>query len=192
MKFKRFYHSFRLSLIRSKRKRAKYLKKHDLFDHIGERCYWGPKLLPLYPKLIRLHDNVIIHKTAVIKTHDMLNSFLRKARPDMDFGATERLGCVEIMDNVYVGEKVIILPEVRIGKNCVISAGSVVTADVPENSIMAGNPAKVIGRFDLYCAMRRMNKSQTVKFKNQDLPDELAIQQWERFDKKYSDDKKEQ
>lgn len=186
MRFQRLYHSFRLCLIRPRKKKAAYLKKHNVFDSMGERCYWGPNLLPLYPKLIRIHDHVIIHKTAVIKTHDMINSFLRRARPDMDFGATERLGCVEIMDNVYVGENVIILPEVRIGKNCIISAGSVVTQDVPENSIVAGNPAKVIGRFDLYCAMRSMNKKQNVKFKNQELPDDLAKQQWERFDKKYA------
>lgn len=186
MRFDRLYHSFRLCLIRSRKKKAAYLKKHDVLDYMGERCYWGPNLLPLYPKLIRIHDNVTIHKTASIKTHDMINIFLKKARPDMDFGANERLGCVEIMDNVYVGDKVTILPEVRIGKNSIISAGSVVTEDVPENSIVAGNPAKVIGRFDLYCAMRRMNKKQNVKFKNQELPDELAKQQWERFDRKYS------
>lgn len=104
----------------------------------------------------------------------------------MDFGANERLGCVEIMDNVYVADKVTILPGVRIGQNCIISAGSIITENVPENSIVAGNPAKVVGRFDLYCALRRMNKDQNVKFKNQELPIELAKQQWERFDRKNS------
>ena len=185
MKLERFYHSIRLKMYRNPRKRAAYLKKHHLLNGVGENCLWGPSRMPLYPELIRLHNNIVIHKSAVIITHDMVNGFLKRARPDMDFGYRERLGCVEIMDNVYVGNHVTILPGVRIGKNCIISTGSVVTEDIPENSVVAGNPARVIGRFDLYCAMRRMNKNQNVKFRNQKLPDSLARQQWERFDKKY-------
>ena len=186
-RLERFYHSVRLKMLKSARRRAEYLKKHHLLNAIGENCRWGPAKMPLYPELIRLHDNVMIHQSASIITHDMVNGFLKIARPDMDFGHIERLGCVEIMDNVYVGNRVIILPEVRIGKNCIISTGSVVTQDIPENSVVAGNPAKVIGRFDLYCAMRRMNKNRNVKFKTQEIPDEVVEKQWERFDKKYNE-----
>lgn len=50
-----------------------------------------------------------------------------------------------IEDNVYVGARTIIMPGVkRIGENSIISAGSVVNKPVPPNSIVAGNPAKVI------------------------------------------------
>ena len=76
------------------------------------------------------------------------------------------------------------MPDIRIHKNCIISAGSVVTGDIPENSVVAGNPAKVIGRFDAFVAFRRMYKDQYVAFKNQELPDELALEQWIKFEKK--------
>lgn len=51
---------------------------------------------------------------------------------------------IVIEDNVFIGADVFVLKGVTIGKNSVIGAGSVVTRDIPENSIAAGNPAKVI------------------------------------------------
>lgn len=49
-----------------------------------------------------------------------------------------------IEDNVFIGTGALILKGVRIGKNSVVGAGSVVTKNIPENSIVAGNPAKII------------------------------------------------
>jgi acetyltransferase-like isoleucine patch superfamily enzyme len=51
---------------------------------------------------------------------------------------------ITIEDNVWVGFNVIILKGIRIGKNSIIGAGSVVVKDIPENCIAAGIPAKVI------------------------------------------------
>ena len=190
MRKERFYHSIRLLLARSAAKRTLYVKRNRIFGGIGNNCIWGPWLVPLYPKLIKLHNNVCIHKTAVLVPHDYINNFLKKCKPEYDFGPKERIGCIEIMDNVYISANVTILPDVRIGPNCIVTAGSVVTSDIPENSIASGNPAKVIGRFDLYMALRRMSKNQAVDFKNQELPDELAKEQWIKFEKKYSSAKK--
>lgn len=51
---------------------------------------------------------------------------------------------VTIGDNVWICAGVIVLPGVTIGSNCVIGAGSVVTKDIPPNSLAVGNPCKVI------------------------------------------------
>ena len=51
---------------------------------------------------------------------------------------------VVIGNNVWIGDRVIILPGVHIGNGTIIGAGSVVTRDIPPNSVAAGNPAKVL------------------------------------------------
>ncbi len=51
---------------------------------------------------------------------------------------------VTIGDNVWVGGNTVINPGVTIGNNCVIGSGSVVTKDIPDDSIAVGNPARVI------------------------------------------------
>ena len=51
-------------------------------------------------------------------------------------------------DNVWIGGNVVVLPGVKIGDNCVIGAGSVVTKDIPDNSVAVGNPCKVIRKID--------------------------------------------
>jgi acetyltransferase-like isoleucine patch superfamily enzyme len=55
---------------------------------------------------------------------------------------------VTIEDNVWIGDSAIVCKGVRVGKNSVIGAGSVVTRDIPENVIAAGNPAVVIKYLD--------------------------------------------
>ena len=55
---------------------------------------------------------------------------------------------IHIKDNVWIGDSAIICKGVTIGKNSIIGAGSVVTKDIPENSIYAGNPAKFIKNLD--------------------------------------------
>ena len=63
---------------------------------------------------------------------------------------SEFVGCIEVMDNVFIGCNATILPNVRIGKNCIIGASSAVTKDLEPNGVYAGTPAKRIGSFDDY------------------------------------------
>jgi acetyltransferase-like isoleucine patch superfamily enzyme len=53
-------------------------------------------------------------------------------------------GAVKIEKNVWIGEGVVILPNVTIGENSIIGANSVITKDIPRNSVVGGNPARVI------------------------------------------------
>lgn len=53
-------------------------------------------------------------------------------------------GPVVIEDNVWIGDKATILPGVTVGKNSIIGANSVVTKSVPANSVVVGNPAKIV------------------------------------------------
>lgn len=54
---------------------------------------------------------------------------------------------VRIGNDVWIGENVCILPGVEIGNGSIVGAGSIVTKDIPENCICAGNPAKIIKQF---------------------------------------------
>jgi maltose O-acetyltransferase len=51
---------------------------------------------------------------------------------------------IVIEDNVWIGGSAILLPGIRVGRNAVVGAGAVVTRDVPANTVVVGNPAKVI------------------------------------------------
>lgn len=54
------------------------------------------------------------------------------------------VGDVKIEDNVWIGDRAIILQGVSIGKHAIVGAGAVVTKNVPDYAIVGGNPAKVI------------------------------------------------
>lgn len=55
---------------------------------------------------------------------------------------------VKIANNVWIGGNAVILPGVVIGEHCVVGAGAVVTKDVPPFSVVVGNPAKVVKKWD--------------------------------------------
>lgn len=58
-------------------------------------------------------------------------------------------GNVIVGENVWIGENVVIMPGVMIGKNAIIGANSVVTHNVPNNTVVGGNPARVIKVLDM-------------------------------------------
>jgi maltose O-acetyltransferase len=66
-----------------------------------------------------------------------------------------RIGKVTIGSRVFVGASAIILPGVTIGNDVVVAAGSVVTRDVPDGTVVAGNPARVIGTIDDFVSKKK-------------------------------------
>ena len=51
---------------------------------------------------------------------------------------------INIGNKVWIGANVVVLPGVSIGDGAVVGAGSVVTKDVPDNTVVVGNPARVV------------------------------------------------
>lgn len=94
-----------------------------------------------FPWLIEIKDNVILSPWVYILSHD--SGGVRHT------GYT-RIGKVTIEKNVYIGARTIVLPGVIIGENSIIGANSVVTRDIPPNSVAVGIPAKVISSTEEY------------------------------------------
>lgn len=87
---------------------------------------------------VKIGDNVLIAPNVSIYTAGHpIHADTRKTGYEYGFSVT-------IKDNVWIGGNSVILPNVTVGSNSVIAAGSVVTKDVPEWTVVAGNPAKVI------------------------------------------------
>ncbi|WP_339844644.1 acyltransferase [uncultured Dokdonia sp.] len=106
---------------------------------IGKNCSIGTIHFGSEPYLIQIGNHVQITNDVKFFTHGGSWVF-REKYPKMDF-----FGKIEIGDNVYIGNNALIFPGVIIGNNVVIGAGAVVTKSVPNNSIIGGNPAKIIG-----------------------------------------------
>lgn len=70
---------------------------------------------------------------------------------------------VNIGNNVFIGERTIVLPDVRIGDNSIIGAGSVVSSDIPENSVAIGNPCRVVNSISDLLAKRKDAEHEMVR-----------------------------
>ncbi len=138
---------------------------------IGDYCLIAPGVKISAAKSVRLGDNCMLAANVVISDSDW-HGIYNRIRP---FRCTRS---VVIENNVWLGERVIITKGVTIGENSVIGAGSVVTRDVPANSIAAGNPARVIKTIN---PQRRMLKRELLfndphhYFQNQDAMDKYML-----------------
>lgn len=113
---------------------------------IGENCHIYGSMDSGHEFLISMGNNVTLASGSRLLTHD---------------GSTKKLlgyskvGRIDIGNDVFIGAAAIILPNVKIGNRVVIGAGSVVTKDIPDNSVAAGNPARVIGTYDDFAAKNK-------------------------------------
>lgn len=103
------------------------------------------------PGLIEIGNNVSITSGCSLLTHDFCSSVFRNLYHDYLPGRSK----LTIGNNVYIGQKSVILRGVTIGDNVIVGAGSIVTKDVPSNTVVAGVPAKVICTLDEYHAKRQ-------------------------------------
>ncbi len=124
-----------------------YLRKQGVV--IGSGCIIDKSaIFGSEPWLICIGNNVRISKGVKFITHDGGIWTLRK----MGLVDAEQV----FYDNIVVGENcnigwdAIIMPGVKIGKNCIIGAGAIITKDMPDNSVVAGVPARVIKSIEDY------------------------------------------
>lgn len=106
----------------------------------------GVILDPSHCWLIEIGDNVTMAPRVHILCHDAsTKAFLNYTK----------IGRVTIGDNVFIGAESVVLPGVTIGNNVIIGSNSTVTHDVPDNSVVAGSPARVICTLEDYLEKER-------------------------------------
>lgn len=108
---------------------------------IGDFCLICPGVRISSGVGVFIGDGTMLANSAYITDsdwHDLHNRIIAGTRPSP----------VIIEENVWIGDHAIVCKSVTIGRNSVVGAGSVVTTNVPENSVAVGNPARVVKRLD--------------------------------------------
>lgn len=152
MDWYRVRHTIGMYLCSTAIKRAAYLKKHDIFYHIGDNCMTMFRKIPLYPKLISIGDNVWIASQVSFVPHDVIHRMLNNKLKTDEF--QENLGCIDIKDNVFIGSNSTILPNVSIGPDTIVAAGTLVNKNLREG-VYAGVPAKYVCSLDKFIEKRK-------------------------------------
>lgn len=136
---------------------TEYLRRHGGFHAFGQNCGINPESYIGDRALVSIGNNVhvaggwiVCHDGSVNMVNQAIGSRYDAVRP------------VIIHDDVFIGHGAMILPGATIGPRAVVGAGAVVSGTVPANSVVAGNPARVICSFDDYAAK--------LKLRNADLP----------------------
>lgn len=116
---------------------VEYLRSRGV--QIGENVHILNSLIDFdHGFLVSIGNNVTLTGVRVL-AHD--------ASTQIPLGVS-KVGRVIIGNEVFVGQGAIILPNTHIGNRVVIGAGAVVSRDIPDNSIAAGNPIRIIGTYD--------------------------------------------
>lgn len=134
-------------------KRASAIQRAEMlrpyFYHIGSNVKIYTNNIGTEPYLISLADNVTIAGGVHFVNHDV--SVFNMARfLGIDERCVDKVGSIEIRDNAFVGAFSILMPNIVIGRNSVIAAGSVVTKDIPDNEVWGGVPARFIMKTEDY------------------------------------------
>ncbi|MFK8164587.1 MAG: DapH/DapD/GlmU-related protein [Lewinella sp.] len=112
---------------------------------VGDGCRIFPYAFSSEPFLIEIGNRVTITAGVRLLTHDGSTWLIRDDR-----GRRQLYRPIKIGNEVFIGIDSILLPGVVVEDKVIIAAGSVVTKSVPSGSIVAGNPAKIIGRYEDY------------------------------------------
>ena len=117
----------------------------------GTYIYPGSALIDFSrPSLVKIGSNCFMNQNFTLLTHD----WVTKVFLGSDRRFVNSSGRVTIGNNVSFGQNVMVLKGVTIGDNCFIGAGSIVTKDIPSNSVAAGSPCRVLMTIEEYYQKR--------------------------------------
>ena len=121
---------------------AEHVRRHGGLRAMGDGCAIDHNTAFTDPYLTRLGDHVRI-AGATLLGHDGSVDTLNKALGKK----LDKVGPVDVRDHVFIGLNALVMPGVTIGPRAVVAAGSVVTRDVPPDTVVGGVPAKRICSF---------------------------------------------
>jgi len=103
------------------------------------------------PSLVTIGSNISFNKNFTLLTHDWGGYVLRNKYKEFISSS----GPVKIGNNIVFGRNVTVLKGVTIGDNCIIGLNSVITKDIPANSVAVGAPARVVSTLEDYYNKRK-------------------------------------
>ena len=122
----------------------KFDSKYDQFT--GTPRYIGVNVVFDDFKLIKLGNRVVVSDHAQFLTHDYSITTAQIAVGKIPKSDIALVRGISVGNNVFIGKKAIIMPNTTIGNDVIIGAGSVVRGEIPDNSIVIGNPCTVVGK----------------------------------------------
>lgn len=142
-----------------------YLRQQGMV--IGEGCDIAKTaIFGNEPWLVKIGDNVRITRNVQFVTHDGGIWTLRK------MGIVDKeavsYGNITIGNNCNISWNVVIMPGVKIGENCVIGTGAIVTKDIPDNSVAVGIPARVVETISEYATKKASDCVPTMHMSEED------------------------
>lgn len=110
---------------------------------VGKKCWIGPFTIIDGSGGLSIGDNCTISAGVHIYTHDNIKQTLSGGKMPIEKAS------IKIGTNTYIAPNTIITKGVTIGSSCLIGANSLIKKDLPDFSIAAGNPAKIIGKVQI-------------------------------------------
>jgi acetyltransferase-like isoleucine patch superfamily enzyme len=132
--------------------------------HIGAGCVMFSADCSREPWLVELGAGVVVGGGVTFVPHDGAAVLLRDREPDAQI-----FGRIVVGDRTLIGHGCLVLAGTTIGPESVVAAGSVLRGSYPANSVVAGNPARVVGRASL---LRRLLAGHPHKLATLGLPDD--------------------
>jgi acetyltransferase-like isoleucine patch superfamily enzyme len=113
---------------------------------IGNGCHISPYVLIdlMYPDMVTIEDNVGIGSNSMIFAHVNPTSNLNYKQSQYP----RKIDAVLIKEGAWINPGCIITPGTTIGKNSILSVGTVVSGSIPDNCVVAGNPGRIIKKIE--------------------------------------------